>query len=112
MEGPWGFSFDVSVPDSITNGAWEASWTPGQDGPFKVELEFAPTSGATWGFLSSAGGTVRLTELQNKAIESLACYYYDHPSAVIDTATLVVQADSWVGVQSTTWGAIKALFGK
>ena len=104
MESGWGFSFHASMADSVTNGRWDASWTPGQDGTFEVELEFTTTSGATWGFLGSAGGTVRLAELQNKAIESLACYYYDHPSAVIDTATLVVE--------STTWSAIKALYSK
>jgi hypothetical protein len=108
----WWFEFKVVMNDSTTGGYWMASHTPQPFvGQFEMELVPVAYGSATWDFLNSGMGDIDLHGRPSE-INNYQCWPVFYPEAAVDTATLIIEGDFYVAVQSNSWGCIKALFSR
>jgi len=111
--GPYPFllHFVASMTDSATGGEWGTSVvTPEETGPFELTAGFEPTPpvGTTWEFV--ADGSAELMLWGGPLLLVTVCWPITYPDAVVDQATLLLDAEFATPVESNTWGRIKALF--
>jgi hypothetical protein len=113
-QGPFPYPewFTATIPDTINQGLW---WADGYvldqpvGGEFENTAPFRRLSGpATWGFLTSGYGTVRLDGMPPALI--LMCYSTLDPDGTITSATLLIEGEFPVAAERSTWGGIKALY--
>ena len=120
VERAWSMQFTATMADSTSGGIWRAGMTivlPDQypplnePFPFDVEISFGTQSGATWEFLKAGRGSVSFVAAPYGIPTcGLSCIPGPRPSAEIQLAVLIIEADCLIGVDRTTWGSIKALF--
>lgn len=97
--------------------AGEGSWVAGPRVPHDASGSFTdtraffsiPSVGPTWAFLADGNAEV---EFQGAAalLVGLCFEVVTYPSAVLDEAVLIIDADFPVPVATSTWGRIKALY--
>jgi hypothetical protein len=90
----------ASVPDAGTvSGA--VAWTAAFQG--------TPPAITTWSFLLDGSGEVMLSGAPAGLIGTCT-EIISTPSAVIDEAVIIIDAEFAVPVQASTWGGVKALY--
>lgn len=116
LEGPFPLpmNFVILLKDPVSGDVlWWASCSGEENsGPFEYTLLFEPWPFAdpepTWEFIISNGGTV-LLEAHPRLIFP-ECWYEVYPSATIEEATLLIDGNFPIALETHTWGSIKSLF--
>jgi hypothetical protein len=72
-----------------------------------VPFDSLYAGGPTWEFLTLGGGTVTCQGYRSPAVGE--CYYDPSPSATIEEAVLIIEAESPISTEPNTWGRIKTL---
>jgi hypothetical protein len=111
--------FVVTMPDSVTMGAWGADkiigdqLDYGSSVSFDITLPLAPANGATLDFLKDSGRGTIVLKGRPEPVQGggLSCII-TCPAASVYIATLVVVADYAIRTEPSTWGKIKSLFSK
>lgn len=93
-------------------GTWEdQTYDACETQDFEVEIVFeVPADTADWSFLAEGAGTVFLRGLECPCVSVYPNMCFCDPSAVAISAELVVELETGVPVESSSWGAIKAIF--
>jgi hypothetical protein len=114
IEGPYPISGEIyaRIRDTINDSSWYANeYLEGVSGAFEVIYLFQGYYGqtVTWEFLLQSGqGTVEFSACQGALTPF--CWYDTYPDVTVEQATLLIETDPSVGVESKTWGMIKSLF--
>ena len=113
--GPGLWPTDIeAIMDAGNVHYWFASdhtHMPQVSGPFAWTADFRPTPplGTTWEFLMDGEAQVQLYGAP--AILVGLCFLNPSPpSAVVEEAVLIIDAEFPVSIDASTWGAIKALY--
>jgi hypothetical protein len=106
---PYPFVFNFLMKDSITGGSWSAGGiTSYESGAYEITVKLTPFFGASWEFLKENGRGEVLAEGGWGFV--LMRWGVIGPSASIENAVLILDADFPVPVETNTWGAIKAIY--
>ena len=112
-EGPFplGMILQSTMPDTASGDSWyaEDSIDP-VSGSFELTIPFVsyPIDDPTWEFLLLGGGIVSCTGYTGML--NPECFIDINPSVTIEDATLIIEGDFFVPVESSTWGYIKSLY--
>ncbi len=109
---PWPMSVDAYLGSGVVDGWFCGALTPSQSGPYDLTLDFLPGAGGppSWDFLMDGEGPI---ELDVAPAPYLDCWHTDPsdvPTATVDEAVFIIDADFAVPTQAGTWGRVKALY--
>jgi hypothetical protein len=106
---PYPFVFNFLMKDSTTGEWWSGGGlTSYESGPYEITVELNALFGASWEFLKENGrGEVRAEGGWGFV---LMCWGVVGPSASVEQAVLIIDADFPVPVENTTWGRIKEIY--
>jgi hypothetical protein len=108
---PWPMDVSAFMADTVSAHVWIA-WAlmPEEPGPFAWTAEFRPIpSTATWEFLLDGEAEISLFGAPT-ALVGLCWPVSAPPTANVEEAVLIVDAEFPVGLEATSWGRIKALY--
>ena len=105
---PWSYAFGGYLRDPNSDSWFFSSFiTALESGPFDLSDPFRPLSSSTWDFLIRGPGRIQL--VGTAGFVSM-CWGEVPPTATVQEAILVIDADFAVPVHNRTWGSIKSLF--
>ena len=108
---PAPMEFIISMRDTVSGDLWWTSCISElESGVFEFTLLFEPfpLGEPTWEFILLGGGTVDFSA--HAMISYPECWYEVYPNATIEEATLMIDGDFPIAVETYTWGSIKSLF--
>lgn len=103
-----GIDLMAGMFDSLNTHWWSAEYiAPDTNGAFECQVQFRQLLGATWEFLESGRGDVKLTGGPPATVPE--CGPITYPVATVTEAVLVIEADFSISTDDKSWGAIKSL---
>jgi hypothetical protein len=112
------FTFSIPVQflgrmlDETTGGEWDANTIRSEDGAFNVTVPFVPFAQASWAFLQQ-NGTAQINLLGYGTPDIDSCWPLTLWSeAFVEQAVLIIDAEFPIPIEQSTWGRVKALFGR